>query len=156
MAVAFWQLRFAASLSSQAAYFWLLCLVLGGGLAGVALLTAVGSSTERFAITRLAFARKENDLFEAVRESYEIREQCQALRQLVQEASANRQPVANDIVLDSLHLIISRDSHRYEIRELEARWKAIGASDILVNLLRRSRDTLEEDDERNRYKQAPA
>ena len=143
--IALWQLRFGGILSPQAAQFWLLCLVLSGGVAGVALLTAAGSLIEQFAIVRLAIARKENDVLEAIQERYELFEQCEAFYDLLEEVGSKKQePLGNEIVRESLGLIIRHTQREAEFRrgrpvtwdQLEPRWRALGAS---VGLLRRFR-----------------
>jgi hypothetical protein len=137
VAVSLWQLRFGVALSEQAAQFWLLCLVLAGGLTGVAFLVAAGSLAEQFAATRMAIVRKENDEFEAVEESAELFGYLQTTYTLWQGARMQKGSAEDAVLGSTLRFII--DQHQggavFTSAEREAIWREIemGWSTLGVN-----------------------
>lgn len=156
--LALWQLRFAGVLSEQAAQFWLLCLVISGGIVLVAALTAAGSVLEAFGVMRLAIAKKDNDVLEAIRDRYEFAQHCELFYDLLKDANSKKRAPSNDVIVSSFDLVIHGDGRREfqgskTWEQLEPRWRATGVD---ANVLRRFRAFLRQKSEDEQMREANA
>jgi hypothetical protein len=131
--VSIWLLLSPAA-SSQAAQFWLLCLILSAGVFSVAALTLVGSLSAHLSMQRLALGNKDAELFEITREVEELLSEINALASLVGEVGAKREMVDYRLVEYSLRCIARPPTeqkaadHSQKMRSLLDRWRALGAS----------------------------
>lgn len=114
LGVSLWQLLHSgATLSVQASQFWLLCLVLAGGLLGVAFLSGAGLLTTNFAMKRLALAKKDFDVFEATRQSEQMRGGVEVVCTLIQEINKEGNHEL-EVIVNSLSFILQAQGGEYQ------------------------------------------
>jgi hypothetical protein len=129
--VSVWMLLRPVS-SPQEAQFWLLCLILSGGVFGVAALTLAGSLLSHWAMQRLAVGQKDLEVYEVTRELELVFLGIETLASVAAYARAKHQLLDANLVEYSLQCIRSVDraapDRGYFTKELLDQWKAAGAS----------------------------
>ena len=70
------------------AQFWLLCLLLGGGLFGVAVLVLIGAAIRHLAMWRLAVGLKDQEAYEAAQDAWQMESRIEVLELLCERATA--------------------------------------------------------------------
>lgn len=130
-------LLLTANLRPPAEAFWLLCLVLAGGLFCVAQFTLLGSLASHSAMQRFAFGQKDLEVFEAVRDYETLREGIGALNELVKLMSVRGAGevalmVSSVAFISSASALDADDDIEKRRDHVLTGWRARGADDALL------------------------
>ena len=139
-AVSYYQLSQPTD-SLQVYQFWLLCLLLGGGLFGVAVLVLIGAAIRHLAMWRLAVGLKDQEAYEAAQDAWQMESRIEVLELLCERATAASWPVEPELLRMSL-AFIRESRHPSDDGALRSMWDqvAIGwrahgiTEDVLRNL----------------------